>query len=89
MKKTGKDFKEAVQALELSEWVLTSCSICKAELQFRFIDGEIYYDSSCDCVAFSTPLQPRTWGDLADFYNDYPHFTEDMNKVFGFDTTER
>lgn len=86
--KTGEDFKQAVLIKGLKEWTFRECSVCHTLLKFKFIDGELFFDSNCDCISFDTDLQPRTWDSLAEMYNNSiknkGKFFKEMDEFFGF-----
>ena len=69
-KRLPEHFKEAVKRLGISRWNVWNCSMCGYECGFVFRnDDSVFYDPGCGCVTHNVPLEPRTWEDVANFYN--------------------
>lgn len=86
VKRTGEDFRNQAEELKLISWPQRGCSFCGAMIGYRFVDGKAFYDSNCNCVNYTTPLQPRSWDDIADFYNmqNNPVTIEEMDNFWEF-----
>lgn len=66
--KTGEDFKKQALKHNISYWIMRNCSICDYPLKYVFENGEVYFDSSCNCTNFYN-LQLRSWENVANYYN--------------------
>lgn len=76
--KDGQFFYEQVEKLGITFWQLGECSFCKYQVGFIFKNGEVYYDSGCNCLP-SKPFK-RTWQHVADTYN----MQRDFNVIKAF-----
>ncbi len=54
---------------KVESWVLRTCSMCDAPLVYIFDGDRVGFDSNCDCVSYWTPVQERSWQDVADTIN--------------------
>lgn len=57
------------------------CGICGCPVCYVIENGNVYFDSTCDCSHGQSPLRPRTWDDLADFIHQ--HTPEEVEKLIG------
>jgi len=67
--KTGEDFKEQAKLLNIDHWDSHKCAICNYMTKFVFVGGQVLFDSGCDCMRELADYSPRTWDDVADYYN--------------------
>ena len=67
------DFKTSVLNSGKNFFKHHDCGICKCPVGFRIgDDGNVYFDSSCDCGSNSAP-QPRSWEELEEWVSKYPN----------------
>jgi hypothetical protein len=71
--KTPEDFQRAATAHNIQQWYIHDCSICKYPCGFVFQQGQVTYDSGCDCIRGGYNRTPRTWEDVAAQYNRQTH----------------
>lgn len=88
--KIAENFKDQAEKLGILEWRLFSCSMCHTPIGFMFqVQGnpDVVYDSNCDCVTFTSPLQPRSWENVAKLYNmqENSEFIAEMDKFWRWD----
>jgi hypothetical protein len=83
----ASEFQTQVVNRGLTRWEIYQCSICGAMCGYVFAASRVYYDSSCDCVPGGSMPQPRTWQEVADFYNSRrdPEGIARMDAFWGFD----
>ena len=79
------EFQKIVTERDLKVWQIHDCSMCRYPCGFIFEDGDVGYDSGCDCTGGS-PIQYREWSDVADHYNrqSNPDVTKNMDDFWGF-----
>jgi hypothetical protein len=77
-----EEFKKIVRDRRINFWPVRDCSICSHYIGYRFDGDLVFYDSGCGCTNLPD-LQPRTWQELADFYNRYRN--NNMDIFWGFD----
>lgn len=61
------------------------CGICGEWVAYD-VDGEqLFFNSTCGCSSFSSPMIPRPWQDAADFINlqSDPMVRERVASLFG------
>lgn len=82
---TAKQVKTACLAAKIVRVPHHDCGLCGSWTCYRVQDGNLFFDSSCDCCPPSEP-QPRAWDDAADWINMQ---TDDVHRnrlmqAFGF-----
>lgn len=94
MIKTEQELRARIKELNISSIIIRRCSICKHPLFFRIIQDEVFLDTNCDCVSWTSPLTPKTWKELTDYFNANqvennpkinPDWISELNKHFGFE----
>lgn len=85
-KRTSDEFKDAVKKNNLKKYKLRECSICGTPLYYRFVDGQVLFNSSCACVPDESPDQMRSYQEIADLYNSQSskEVIDSLDKYFGF-----
>ena len=84
--RSPSEFQKSVQENELTHWPIHDCSLCHYPCGYIFNkDGNVFYDSGCDCVAY-TNLQPRSWEDVAEHYNQQSNadYIKEMDTFWKF-----
>lgn len=68
--KTADQFQQAAREHSISRWNVHDCGFCSYACGYVF-DGPIgvQYDSGCYCTRGAGGLEPRTWKDVANYYN--------------------
>lgn len=89
-KRTAEEFAAAVKSLGISELVVRECSSCGYALKYLFRGDKVFYDSGCHCVDYGPDIQPRSYHEVADYYNRQTseRVIADLNSVFGFTSLE-
>lgn len=85
MSRTAEEFRAQAKERGITKWVVHHCSICNYECGYVIQGDDVFYDSGCNCVRM-TPLQRRSWEDLAFFYNiqKNENVIAQMDKLWGF-----
>ncbi len=85
--RTVEEFKESAEKNNITKWNVNDCSICNYHCGYIIRNGQVMYDSGCDCVSHSN-LQPRSWEDLAEQYNmqDHPNVIKEYDEFWKFET---
>jgi hypothetical protein len=69
---TTDELRHIIATKRIKRWPVRSCSICNAPLSYIFDHTPSgvrpFYDSSCDCTAYRTAPEPRTWEAVLDYY---------------------
>ena len=73
MEKTGKDFQEQVEKLDIRFWDHHECSICGYMTKYVFSNGKVFFDAGCDCNSFPNDVTERSWDEIAEFFNRQTH----------------
>ncbi len=86
---TGEEVKEAVLIADINHIENHSCSLC-GEMTYYFVAGkELYFNSACDCSAYSkiAPPRPCSWQEVADWINmqSKPESKISIAKQFGME----
>lgn len=79
---TADQLKETMMKTGVASAIANQCVICRASLYFVRLQDQIYFDSSCDCTTFQSPLRQHTWEDAASFINGFED--NEIKKRFGF-----
>lgn len=75
-----ENFKEMMILSNSTELIpIRECSICGKEIGYRIIDGEVYFDSNCDCSEYKTELQLSDWDSLFKHYQNLLY--EEMSTI--------
>lgn len=75
-----ENFKEMMTNSTDTELIpVRNCSICGKEVGYRIIDGEVYFDSNCDCNEYKTELQLSDWDSLFKYYQNL--LCEEMSMI--------
>lgn len=84
--KTAEDFKKQIKIINKSFWLHHNCSICGVMVGYVFVKDEVFYDSGCDCGYNPNSVTPRTWDEIAEYYNrqDNEKIISEMNRFWGF-----
>jgi hypothetical protein len=85
--KTGEDFKKLARNVPLTWIDVRECSICGSWIGYSLDYGDLTFDSSCDCTSYHSIPQPRSWDDLAGYYNSLPEDHQNrirLNELFKF-----
>ena len=67
--RTPEEFKKQVKDHNITFWPHHACSFCKVEVGYEFHNEQAFFNSSCECGMPPSPLQPRTWEQIANAYN--------------------
>lgn len=86
MEKTAEDFRLQAEKENITEWFQRRCAFCKYPMKYLFQNGEVLYDSGCDCVSYPYVIQKRSWEDIAEGYNmqTNPEVIEIINNFWKF-----
>lgn len=52
--------KEDAKNFEDGFYPIRDCSMCKNDIGYKIIDGEIFFDSNCFCISYTTPPEKRS-----------------------------
>ena len=77
MELTANDFKEASDIYFIKFLPIRECSICGSQIGYQFSKGAVFFDSNCNCVSFTSPLQKRSWQSFKQYYD---HLSEEKQK---------
>ena len=66
---TAEQVRDAALAANVTSVPSHPCSFCGHLVGYRIIDGELWYDSGCECVYNPDSLQRRSWQAAADYIN--------------------
>lgn len=66
---TADEVKAAMIQANIEAVYVRECSLCGSGMYYRREGEQLFYDSNCDCVTFTTPLQARSWQSAADWIN--------------------
>ena len=67
--KKAEDFERAVKIYDLHYFPLRTCSICEYLIGYLFSQGNVFFDSGCDCIFPNVNLSSSSYQSLADLYN--------------------
>lgn len=87
MKKiTIDDFKKSVAENGITRWNVHNCSMCNYTCGFIFNEGNVFYDSGCDCVIYKMTYALASWEQVLDYYNSQtdPTYINEIHKFFRF-----
>lgn len=81
------EFQKQAELHNITHWLHHDCAICGEWTAFVFVDGKVYFDSTCGCSSYPTAPQPYTWNDVADHYNiqTSPIVIAQMDEFWHFD----
>lgn len=65
----GDFFKKRCKELNLSEWVLTYCSICGNSVKIKFDNDKLHIVNTCDCGNTQILEEDITWDTVAYLFN--------------------
>lgn len=84
--KTPEQFKEKVEELNLRHWNIHDCSICGYPCGYIFREGQVLYDTGCDCSWGGE--RPSDYQDIANHYNMQPNeeYIKKMNEFWHFES---
>lgn len=92
MRRTAEEFRRQAITKGISRWVVRNCSFCRYPCGYLFLIGdahsEVGYDSGCKCSTYPSPLQERTWDDVAEHYNiqSSRDVLKEYDEFWGFDS---
>jgi hypothetical protein len=66
--RTMEEFKQAKKN-NITRWSIYLCSLCGYDCGYIFDGENVSYDSGCYCVTYCPCIKPRSWEDVADYYN--------------------
>lgn len=83
--KTPEEFELQANNKGIIKWQIRECSICNYPLSYYFSNGQVTFDSGCDCTRLNN-IRQSSWNDVADFFNmqEHPSLVEKMNQFWGF-----
>ena len=88
--RTVEEFKESVKKNNIKRWDIHKCSICGFNCGYIFdiYNDQVYYDSGCDCVTYFVMPHPRSWNEVAEYYNmqTNPKYIAEMDEFWHFDS---
>lgn len=83
-----EEFIRAAKRMGEGRWVIRTCSMCEYPLGYVFKDGEVAFDSGCDCVD-RKHIETSSWVNVAATYNVQ---SDEVRKLFdefwGFNVPE-
>ena len=86
--RTANEFEDAARERGITEWERDpeGCSGCGYSVGYRFAPNGVFYDVGCWCTGRAPNWEPRTWQDVADFYNmqNHPRVIAEMDAFWGF-----
>lgn len=66
---TADQVKAAALATGKQWLVARECSICLSPIGYEIHGEDLYFNGSCDCVRYGSPIEPRSWQSAADWIN--------------------
>jgi len=86
--RSPEEFRSAVEKKKIHFWFIHQCSFCNYRCGYVFRDGDVFYDSGCDCVTYGYVITPKDYEDVAEQYNMQTHekFIRDMDEFWGFES---
>ena len=87
MKVTADQVRDAALAAGVKFVESHPCSFCGVVVGYHIRDGELYFDSGCDCCYNPNSCQPRDWQSAADWINMQSHEEHALRiaKAFGLE----
>jgi hypothetical protein len=73
MRVTAEQVRDAALTAGITSVESHPCSFCGVVVGYRIRDGELYFDSGCECCYNPNSLQPRDWQNAADWINMQTH----------------
>lgn len=61
--------KKSVLKNNINLIYVRDCSLCSTPLHFVVEDETLKFDSNCNCVTYTAPLEERSWNVLAEWVN--------------------
>lgn len=80
----ANEFKELVKKHKITVFPVRECSMCGTQLRYLFAGDNIFFDTNCACVNYTTDIKQRTWEELGKLYinNKDTPLGEEMRKLF-------
>lgn len=91
--KTTEEIQQAIIDTNISTLQIRECSICGVMMHYLFRNGQIFADTNCNCVTYTTHPTFVPIEDFADYYNRNqpvnnpnisPEWVGQINKALGF-----
>lgn len=69
MKVEPEEVKNAMIKNDISSIDIRPCSMCGHVLTYKMVVQNLFIDTNCNCVTYTTDLEPREFSELSDWLN--------------------
>lgn len=88
MKRTIEDFQKVIESKNIKKWSIHECSFCDYPCGFIFREGNVFYDSGCNCSF--RDFRDSDYEEVLEHYEcqKHPEVIKKMNEFWGFESKE-